>query len=683
MPVGCEPCLLPAEERRRRMSRTQKDVVNQIRTQAGEKNPSSSSRKKPEPHTPADITLASVISAMQARTGIRTPLEPAELKALGEPLKTAMATYKKAQVLCSRAPGYETLSHRPSLVLFQDDLVPEVHAVGSCVEPDPIRQVEHDMSALMATAELAQRQLLQKLQLDGLEDAEEFPLGVIEAQSMAVPMAQFIYNPGPKKQERAETKAFVRYAPSAGQKQYQHLLDLARATLVFENCETLMAGLQAMLESDLYDILEVRNHFTTPLRTGRRYVDVLVTVDVPLPHVCELRFEEVHFQKATFRAQQHLEEFLDALCTIYSKRSSVRPDYLHYLAESVLASAPDPGSLRKFRCFFAKSFGTSVCGWRSKFGSCGRNLQFQAFRQACCALKHREHTTGYWMAMDAGRANTVSLFELDPEAVVLLTRVRSRLLTLVDSRVPEVVRADAIYVKLKERSPPSAPLGLNEFRAGAKPLGVSPAEADRAFAYLDAKGGGPMASLTVADINWLLNLPSMVYLEAACLGQTDFAVDERLSSPPQRPRAQQGLRPEASAAGCAPAGAGAGVAAAGLASAGLAGAGALSCQEDAEEAAHEDEGGEQEYAADKGEPQEEEQEEAAVDQGEAQEEEQEEGDDAADKGEAQEEAQEAAEEDEDEEEGEEVEEESGEEEAEEADGHAAADAGEDEEECTF
>lgn len=139
-------------------------------------------------------------------------------------------------------------------------------------------------------------------------------------------------------------------------------------------------------------------------------------------------------------------------------------------------------------------------------------LGFQKFRDVCQQLCCGEHATEFWQGLDPTLGGCISLFDLDPEATALLIKLRNRMLALADVSADKEVDAESLFARLSFLVRPKKPghLEPHEFRIVAKPLGLSPDEADRAFRYLDYQGGShhaPPATITVQDIAWLNRLP--------------------------------------------------------------------------------------------------------------------------------------------------------------------------------
>jgi len=135
-------------------------------------------------------------------------------------------------------------------------------------------------------------------------------------------------------------------------------------------------------------------------------------------------------------------------------------------------------------------------------------MEFNVFREACGRLKHREHAVEFWQDLDNTRSGFVSMFELDEEAVLLLTKFLGRLMSLapngdkLDGRVLFHLMARKALVKpLRENM-----LDMTEFKICTKPLGFNAAEIDKLFLCLD---GGlkvqPPATVSTSDFEWLRN----------------------------------------------------------------------------------------------------------------------------------------------------------------------------------
>merc|ERR1719478_1405716 len=107
-----------------------------------------------------------------------------------------------------------------------------------------------------------------------------------------VPTAMYAEDPGPKSRHAAEIKSLVLYGPGAAQKRFRHVLDYSRLMLAFPSCDMLHAALEHILAT--FEVVDIRNFFSSPGRIGERFVEVLVVVHVggaggknKTPFVCE------------------------------------------------------------------------------------------------------------------------------------------------------------------------------------------------------------------------------------------------------------------------------------------------------------------------------------------------------------------------------------------------------------
>jgi len=283
----------------------------------------------------------------------------------------------------------------------------------------------------------------------------------------------------------------------------------------------LQAGLDHII--DKFEVVHVCNGFAAAHRLGNRFVEVLLVVNArkegeqSMPHVCELRLEELSFYRARELAAPHLGTFFERLHTIY-ERTSTNPDAISYLARSVLDSSPEVHSLRQFRRHIARRFGSTVGGWRRGLSG-PRFVTFDRFRDMCQSLKCRDHAPELWAELDSSHGGCVSLFELDAEAVAMLVKFRMKILMFAES---DNVDQDMLFSRLTARTQlvRAGQLEVHEFRAVVKALGIGNAEADRLFSYLDYQGGNihnPPARVTIADFEWLRRLPSLIDIEAVVM----------------------------------------------------------------------------------------------------------------------------------------------------------------------
>ncbi|CAK0810844.1 unnamed protein product, partial [Prorocentrum cordatum] len=176
---------------------------------------------------------------------------------LAEPLRGALDAVAEAEARCSRSSGYARLLAEPQRGLLMD----EARGASRSLEPNPVRQLEHDLDDLLDSARQAQEQL----QALVAPSQGAWPPGQVAEKPEAFPMALFAYNPGVKPRAAAEVKALASYGPAEGGRRHRHLLDLARLSLVFGSCEMLQLGLDSVLRQ--FKVLGVRNLFRCPSRS--------------------------------------------------------------------------------------------------------------------------------------------------------------------------------------------------------------------------------------------------------------------------------------------------------------------------------------------------------------------------------------------------------------------------------
>jgi len=244
-----------------------------------------------------------------------------------------------------------------------------------------------------------------------------------------------------------------------------------------------------------------------------------------VPHVCELRLELLQFNNATHAVAPIMEKFYAELKQAYIP-THIDMACLEKITREVLDKPPEGHRLRKFRCHLARRYGSTVCGWRKAFGG-QRLLNFQRFREVCYSLHCGEHVTELWQELDPNRGGCISLWELAPDAVSLLVKLRTRMLgALVHSTKEDAEDFDpsTIFSRLTSFSRPTRQgcLEQHEFRLVSKVLGLSIQEADRAFNCLDHFPGShhaPPAMIDVTDIKWLKGLITLVDAAAVLVTQ--------------------------------------------------------------------------------------------------------------------------------------------------------------------
>ncbi|CAK0810832.1 unnamed protein product, partial [Prorocentrum cordatum] len=98
---------------------------------------------------PAESLAAAVLAATHMRCG------EGALRWLAEPLRGALDAVAEAEARCSRSSGYARLLAEPQRGLLMD----EARGASRSLEPNPVRQLEHDLDDLLDSARQAQEQL--------------------------------------------------------------------------------------------------------------------------------------------------------------------------------------------------------------------------------------------------------------------------------------------------------------------------------------------------------------------------------------------------------------------------------------------------------------------------------------------------------------------------------------------
>lgn len=391
------------------------------------------------------------------------------------------------------------------------------------MEPDPICQPTGDLLKLLEAAELAQEQLKSSV---ALAPGAPWPRGDAKSQPGGVPDALFAFDPGTKGDAAARVKASALYGPGDGSQRHRHLLDLSRMALVFPSCDLLQAGLEHIIRR--FQVVRVANYFGTPTRLGARFVKVQVLVQVgdgpdKEVHFCEMQLEHQLFYKTRRAIERHIDDASAVLRAAYGGTLLEQDlEMIVYLSRSLISRSHESRRLRAFRCHLTRRYGSTIGAWRRDLAG-HRRLQFARLREVCNLLNCSEHTSELWEEMDPGAGASISLWDLDSEALSVMLRFRQRLLQLLDCHAGAGLPPDAperAYARLTCHIRPTQPgqLEAHEFRAVCKPLGIGATEADRVFAYLDPLAGSshtPPALVGAEDIAWALRLDALVDVAAA------------------------------------------------------------------------------------------------------------------------------------------------------------------------
>ncbi|CAK0844051.1 unnamed protein product [Prorocentrum cordatum] len=427
-----------------------------------------------------DATLAAVLGAVRHRL---PDFDDASLRKecdeLHEALVAAQGILREAHEKCRLSEGAMALAEVPAQRVFRDVLLPE--RVQS-MEPDVVVQNETDLDELLASAAHAQAEILRALGSTVAADrpASSPPKGGKIYRPLGG-LASFAYNPGIKTKSAAAVKALVRYGAMEDRtRRHQHLMDLARLESV----------------KRLFEVVRIRNLFKEPGRLGHRHIEVLVCVGVrdPLipgelmPHICELRLETVEHYAAREKSWPLIDFFCKrlgaAVLEVQPQEVSLARDAIEYIALGTLTEPPERACARMLRRRIASVFGSTTCGWRQLLGG-KRLVDFEHFSKACRILNCLGQPSDYWIALNPGLGDRLSLFE---------ARFFRRLALLRGTHArPDCRDAGALFRCALGLAGVGAPsrVGRFDFRALARPLGIDRDEADLLFKCLCQDGGRP------------------------------------------------------------------------------------------------------------------------------------------------------------------------------------------------
>lgn len=479
----------------------------------------------------AQYILAAVADAIRLRCGYaqddRQPRD--RIRNIVAPLQDVLSIYRDALANSEPTPGCAGLVGCSSQRLYNGGyLYPEQEGWRRNLPPDPVHQIQHRLEDLLVSAAEAQDRLKMLMEPDrSWSQCNAVP------RPSGVPAAIMAVDPGLKSEYAARAKARVLYPSAGSEMACRHLTDLARIKLVFETSELLILGARQLCSK--FEVVSIRDNYSDPGRMGMRYVEVLVIVQVAqlgrqsvdelqppdrIPHICEIRLEEMPFHKVQETAAPYMSELMRQ-CRQICSASPTDADAICYLAKSVLHGCPVSHKVRTFRNLLAKRCGSAVSVWRQHIG--GRVAKFSRFRDVCNLIDQGVHAAEMWEALDSTLGGCISLFDLDPEACIALIRFRAKLLATPDSsfvgELPQGLCEQA-FARLCCLAPPNVPgrLGIQEFRVAGKHLGLAAEETDRVFAHLDYHGGVKLpARICPADVGWLMRLPDILDCEAVLI----------------------------------------------------------------------------------------------------------------------------------------------------------------------
>eukprot|EP00929_Paragymnodinium_shiwhaense_P083530 TRINITY_DN44566_c0_g1_i1.p1 TRINITY_DN44566_c0_g1~~TRINITY_DN44566_c0_g1_i1.p1 ORF type:complete len:1544 (+),score=463.77 TRINITY_DN44566_c0_g1_i1:119-4750(+) len=505
--------------------------------------------------TTADTIIHNALNSLHCRMTDRqrqaVPWD-VENRRLGPLLKQVMDLYSEAYEKSKADPHFAELCNMQSERLYSTRLLKDSAGWQTKTEPDQVTQVQDGLKELMASAGEAQEKFRDEI-FGGSSSSDSWPPGTKLERPKTVPQALFARDPGTKSEAAAMLKATVRYGPTASATRFRHLLDLSRLQLVFQDAQSLQAGLNHILQ--MFETVDVRNNFWTPGVSGERSVVALVIVHVAtdeddnVPHICEMRLDLKSYHEAREKALPTLDQLLSTCRDLYAGASE-DPDALVYVVKSHLSRPPMPSSVRNLRCHLATHFGSSVSAFRQATGG-ARTIGFLKFRELCRQLKVIANSTMFFQAVDSGLGGCVGLFELDPQSVWLMLQFRSKLMTFYSELHPDPLRpaqeggpSGIDLVTLinglvrsqvgRSRVPAKDKYELQEFRLLMKPLGMPEVDINKLFALLDSAGGvnaSPPDVVTTKDIAWLLRLNQIVDMQALFPSTSSYAAAGRSRAP--------------------------------------------------------------------------------------------------------------------------------------------------------
>jgi len=173
---------------------------------------------------PAEHAIRAVNAAVSMRAGC-VPEDASEkfLNSLGDTMREVLGLYRDAGEDSERSndsAGVTYLRLQPSRRIYAcGALLEEPRGWHECTEAQPICQLHMDFDEVMATGRQAHLHLLARVgpeerSPDLAQLESRWPAGTKWNNPGLTRKAMFAYNPGPKSDEAASAKAFVRYAPA-------------------------------------------------------------------------------------------------------------------------------------------------------------------------------------------------------------------------------------------------------------------------------------------------------------------------------------------------------------------------------------------------------------------------------------------------------------------------------------
>lgn len=473
--------------------------------------------------TQAEHAILTVVSAVYSRICFDGPHPPrdamAEMAALCE---ATIKEFKECAIF-----GSTELYHLQSMRIYSDsNLLADDAAFAHGCKPCPIMQPNIDFDTLLVQARAAHLELLRlvgprEMHADVWTDGS-WPSRSRWKNPRVCPSALYAYNPGPKKRSSAWVKAFVRYGPTVGLERHRHLLDLARISLVFADSAMLKAGLKNLCEE--FDVVLVSNYYV-PRRgnlIGDKYIVcyLILNQNLDTPHICEIRLDELSYFLGRKTAERNMEQIGNVLRNYIPY--TAEPGTVLYYIKWILTRPKLSRTTTQFKNLLAREFGSLVVAWRTAFGN-NQLLDFGTFKKVCAQLSSNLQCVKIWNDLDCGFGGCISVFDLDPDCIVLLAKFYALLAGVMPVEVEPT--PEAFFEKLLKFTKPrnncvGGTIELPSFKHAAKVLGFNTTQSGKLFSGLDGRGGRtlkPPSTVCLKDIAWMRNLPDLCDLDTATL----------------------------------------------------------------------------------------------------------------------------------------------------------------------
>jgi len=256
-------------------------------------------------------------------------------------------------------------------------------------------------------------------------------------------------------------------------------------------------------------------------------VQVVISEGLEIPHICEITLQEMCFYLAREVTDPWVKQITDQFVKAYQHRKChTDPSAIEYCVKHYLTKVK-PG--HKLTCFLRhvfKHYGSIVVAWRRELGN-GPTVTFNDFRRMCQTLLYREHAVQFWTELDCCEAGCLSLFDLDPKAVILLGRLYVKLMGIAkNNNFTAEHLFERMTVKIRLNRP--GHLEFHEFKEALRLLGFNPGECRKLFLFMDGNGGTGRetpATVCISDIEWLKGFTNLVHVDCALMTPADAATD--------------------------------------------------------------------------------------------------------------------------------------------------------------